>query len=226
MNLRRLPMSFAALGVCLATVPTLSAHRLDEYLQATRVSIDVEHVDLEIDLTAGVAMASEVFAWIDTNQDREISKVEGDAYARQMLGAVTLSVDGRSVPITLVEAHFPQWSDMSLGVGTIRLRATAKVPSARAGRHEVSLLNMHRPEASVYLVNALVPANPVIRIADQRRDLAQHGLTLDYTISSAPSSAWSFAPFSGLVILGQLVFARRWFRRRRQRELAGAFTSL
>jgi len=36
----------------LAIPPTATAHRLDEYLQATRVSIDVDRVDLEIDLTA------------------------------------------------------------------------------------------------------------------------------------------------------------------------------
>ena len=45
-------------------------------------SIDIERVDLEIDLTAGVAVASNVFAWIDTNRDGEISQAEGESYAR------------------------------------------------------------------------------------------------------------------------------------------------
>ena len=44
-------------------------------------------MDLEIDLTPGVATAPEVFAWIDTNRDGEISSAEGEAYARQMLSA-------------------------------------------------------------------------------------------------------------------------------------------
>ncbi len=202
MILRRLLMSVAFLGIGLATRPLASAHRLDEYLQATRLWIDIESVGLEIDLTAGAAAASEVFAFIDTNRDGEISTAEGEAYARQMLRSVVLSVDGRSVPVTLVETHFPQFREMSLGVGTIRLRAIAKVPAAGAGRHQVSFLNTHRPETSVYLVNALVPANPRIQLADPQRDRAQRRLTLDYTVVADAPSARSFSLLAGLVMAG------------------------
>ena len=125
------------MGVWLATVPSAGAHRVDEYLQATRLSIDLARVDLEIDLTAGVALASKVFAWVDANRDGEISDAEGEAYAREMLRSVVLKVDDRTVPVQLVESSFPQFRDMSLGVGTIRLRATAKVPSGGAGGHQV-----------------------------------------------------------------------------------------
>jgi len=111
-----------------------------------------------------------VFAWIDTNRDGEISCAEGEAYAQQMLRSVVLKVDGWPVPVRLTGTSFPQFRDMSLGVGTIRLWATAKVPSAGAGRHQVSFLNTHRPESSVYLVNALVPENPRIQLGDPRRD--------------------------------------------------------
>lgn len=181
-------VSFAVLGAWLATLPAAAAHRVDEYLQATRLSIDIERVDLEIDLTAGFAVASKIFSWIDTNRDGEVSNAEGEAYARQVLRSVVLKVDGRPVPVKLVETSFPEFRAMSLGVGTIRLRATAKVPPASVGRHQVYFLNTHRTESSVYLVNALVPANPHIQLADQRRDRAQLGLTLDYTImADAPS---------------------------------------
>src|ERR1035437_6464096 len=84
MIVRRILVSFAVLGAWLVTLQPAAAHRVDEYLQATRLSIDIQRVDLEIDLTAGVAVASEVFAWIDTNRDGEISNAEGEAYARQM----------------------------------------------------------------------------------------------------------------------------------------------
>jgi hypothetical protein len=208
MNAWRPLLPFVVVCAWLATVPPAGAHRVDEYLQATRLSIDIEHVDLEIDLTAGVALASQVFAWIDTNRDGEISSAEGEAYARQMLRSVVLKVDGRPVPIRLAETSFPQFLDMSLGVGTIRLRATAKVPGLGAGRHQVSFLNMHQSESSVYLVNALVPANPRIQLADQRRDIAQHGLTLDYTITAnaAPPPARTFALLAGLVMAGWLLW--------------------
>lgn len=199
----------AVLGVWLAAVPRAGAHRLDEYLQATRLAIDLERVDLEIDLTPGVAVASRIFSSIDTNRDGEISSAEGEAYARRMLGSVTLSVDGLAAPIVLRETRFPQLREMSLGVGTIQLRATAKVPAAGAGRHRVSFLNTHRPELSVYLVNALVPASPRIRIGDQRRDRAQHGLTLDYTVASDGAPVRAFALFAGLLLAGRWLWLCR-----------------
>src|SRR5208283_6201382 len=132
MNVRRFLMPLAVLCAWLATVPSAGAHRVDEYLQATRLSIDLERVDLEIDLTAGAAMASKVFAWIDTNRDGEISAAEGEAYALEMLRSIVLIVDGRPVRIALVDTSFPKFRDMSLGVGTIRLRATARFPAAGA----------------------------------------------------------------------------------------------
>ena len=109
MNGRRLFVSFAVLGAWLASLrpPRIG---VDEYLQATRLSIDIERVDLEIDLTAGSALASEVFAWIDTNRNGEISDAEGEAYAQQVLDSVVLKVDGWPVPINLVESQFPSIS--------------------------------------------------------------------------------------------------------------------
>ena len=209
MNARRGIAPILALGVWLATLPLAHAHRLDEYLQATRLSIDLDRIDVEMDLTAGQAMASQVFSWIDTNRDGEISQAEGDAYARQVLGSVTLLADGKPVPLALTEAHFPELREMSLGTGVIRLRAAGRMPAAGAGRHEVSFRNNHRPESSVYLVNALVPANPRIQIADQQRDHAQHGLFMTYTIASDPPLR-SFALIAGLALAG------RWYLRKRQ----------
>ena len=98
------------------------------------------------------------------------------------------------MPVNLVDTSFPQFRDMSLGVGTIRLRATANVPAAGAGRHQVSFMNTHRTESSVYLVNALVPSNPRIQLADQRRDRAQLGLTLDYSVTGDTPSAFDIHP--------------------------------
>lgn len=196
----------AIMGAWLATIAPASAHRVDEYLQATRLSIDLARVDVEMDLTAGVALASQVFSWIDTNRDGEISQAEGEAYAREMLRSVVLKIDGWPVPVTLVETSFPPFRDMSLGEGTIRLRATARISASAPGHHEVSFLNMHHPESSVYLVNALVPANPRLRFADQRRDFAQHGLALEYTVL-AVDAPWdpTFALLLGLAMLGGLV---------------------
>jgi nickel/cobalt exporter len=209
MNSRRLVVSIVALGVWLATLPLGAAHRLDEYLQATRLSIDLNRIDVEMDLTAGQAMASQVFSWIDTNRDGEISQAEGEAYARQVLSSVALLADGKPVTLALTEAHFPELREMSPGTGIIRLRAAGRMPTAGAGRHELSFRNNHRPERSVYLVNALVPANPRIQIADQQRDHAQHELLMSYTVTPDPPPLRSFALIAGLVLVG------RWYLRKR-----------
>jgi hypothetical protein len=207
--MRRGLVTFAALVVWLGCPDTAGAHRLDEYLQATRLSIDLDRVGVEIDLTAGVNLAAQIFDSIDTDRDGRISVAEGEAYARQVLGSVVLSVDGRPTPITLVDSRFPELIDMSLGVGTIRVRATAQASSAAVGRHQISYLNRHQPDASVFLVNALVPADPRIQIAGQRRDVAQRGLVLDYRVS--PDRAWVRAWWliTGLAMVGVLVNARR-----------------
>src|SRR6266508_1179336 len=138
----------------LGCVAPAAAHRLDEYLQATRVTIDGDRVDLEIDLTAGANIASRIWALIDTDHDGRITDVEAETYAQQVLRAIRLDVDGRRTPVTLTAREFPGSHEMSLGVGTIHLRATAAV-SAAAGRHQLAYLNTHLPDTSVYLVNAL-----------------------------------------------------------------------
>jgi hypothetical protein len=209
MKVRKRYISFAILGVSLATAAPAGAHRLDEYLQATRLSIGAEQVLLEIDLTAGVAVAPEVLAWIDTNRDGQISNDEGDAYARELLRSVVLSVDGRPVPITVIEIRVPHLREIRLGVGTIQLRATATVSGTGAGRHQLAYLNTHQSRSSAYLVNALVPADPGIQIARQQRDRAQHGLTLDYTVRAnrPPARTWSL--LAALAMAGVLVVTRR-----------------
>jgi hypothetical protein len=205
MNGRAGFVSGAVVGIWLTSPPLAGAHRLDEYLQATRVSIDVDRVGLDIALTPGASVAPQVLEWIDTNRDGEISTAEGDAYARLMIGSVALSVDGRPEPVTLVDAGFPDARDMRLGEGTIRLRAIARLSATTVGRHRVSYVNSHRPEASVYLVNALAPDDPRIRIADQHRDEAQHGLTVDYSVRPW-TRGWMLA---GVALICALIITRK-----------------
>ncbi len=223
MNPRSFLAGLAALIACIASAPEASAHRLDEYLQATRLTVAADHVDLEIDLTPGAALADRVLAWIDTNGDGRIADDEADAYAKQVLRSVTLKADGRAAPVALVGSRFPEWSDVRLGVGVIRLRAVAEIAAADAGAHVISFLNAHRPDASVYLVNAMVPDDPRVQLGPPRRDHAQIGMTLPYAVGAGvPSVARSWAWLAGLVMAGclilRLTFASRERRRRESRK--------
>lgn len=205
----------------LALPSAAAAHRLDEYLQAARISIDVDTISLDIDLTPGVTMAAQVFAAIDSNRDGEVSETEAGAYAERVLRSLAISVDDRPAQLTLVAHRFPTFDEMSLGTGTIRLAATAPVPRA-VGVHHVSFVNTFLPELSVYLANVLVSSDGRVSIAEQRRDVRQRSLTFDYRVKQeqAGRAGWSLA---ALAMFGLLVSARlrgnSWRSERTSREI-------
>src|SRR5215210_760098 len=100
-------MPVAAATLILALSSTAGAHRTDEYLQATRIGVDLHRVTMEIDLTAGVSIAPAVIAAIDTDLDDRISEVEELAYARLVLKSIVLAVDDQPRALALTGRRFP-----------------------------------------------------------------------------------------------------------------------
>jgi hypothetical protein len=195
--------SLLAIVITILAPSALGAHRLDEYLQATRVGIERQRVSLEIDLTAGVSVARQVTAWIDSDGNRVISLPESLAYGRRVLDALSLTLDGRAVSLELGDVEAPSVADIDAGTGTLRLRASAVLSSMRTGRHELTLVNSHHPETSVYLANALVPSDPAIEVVDQRRTVDQHSFTIAYDVGMPASwtrAAWGLSAL-GLVLV-------------------------
>ena len=162
------------------------AHRLDEYLQATRVSVATNRINLSIDLTPGVTVADQVLAVIDKNVDGQVSKDEGNDYARRFLKDLRLTLDEKELALTLVDASFPALSEIKAGLGIIRIKAAAPVAHLAAGTHTLSLTNAHLPAISVYLVNALVPQDPAIKTAKQTRDELQRNYLLEFEVTPGP----------------------------------------
>lgn len=208
----------------LAISSQAGAHRADEYLQASLLTIGTDRVDVEIQLTAGISMAAQVFGWIDTDQDGQISNPEGKEYAESMLRSLILKVDDRPVPLRILEASFPQFEEMRLGLGTIRLRAAGRIPATRRGLHQISFLNTHKPESSVYLVNALIPTNPLVRLSQPQRDFGQRKMTLEYTVASDASAPRSVMVRGiGIIAFGlflRLCYAIFYSVQHRQRRIA------
>ena len=159
------------------------AHRLDEYLQATRISIELERISVEMSLTPGAAVADKVFADIDQDRSGTVSTAEAAAYARLVISSLTLSVDGRSWALTLDGFSFPQLADMRNGEGIIRLRASAKIQQSSIGPHRLSFANTYRSDIGVYLINALIPSDGRIRITGQSRDTLQNEFRMDYKVN-------------------------------------------
>src|SRR6266404_440274 len=135
--LRRLSVG-ALLAVSLAG--SAAAHRLDEYLQATLIGVTQNGIDVEIQLTPGVAVLPVVMAVIDRDRDGRISVEEERAYAARVAREVELRVDGKPAALSLVESRFPSLEEMREGLGTIRLKLGAQ----RVGR-ELRFENRHLP---------------------------------------------------------------------------------
>ena len=174
-------MRIGSMIILLAFPVTILAHRLDEYLQATRLSLALDRIVLKTDLTPGVDVAPVIFALINTNHDGRISEAEGKAYANEVLRETVIEVDGRRQHLELVSSEFPSFEEMSAGLGTIRIEARV-VWRAAPGRHSLVYQNNHRPDFGAYLVNALVPVNREIEITDQHRDTLQRGIVLGFTV--------------------------------------------
>lgn len=161
------------------------AHRLDEYLQATRVSVATNRIDFTFELTPGVEVAGQVLEQMDPDRDGRISQDEGNAYAQRFLNDLKLSLDGNPAAIKVTSASFPPGQEIRKGIGTIRIQATSDAPSLGAGSHALQLSNGHLPAISVYLVNALQSNDPLVEIGKQTRDELQKDYRLEFRIRRA-----------------------------------------
>ena len=198
--MKRLLAIFALLGL-LAT-PAL-AHRLDEYLQATILSIEPEKVQATMRLVPGVAVAPGVIASIDSNHDGVLSPDEQRRYAYKVLADLQLREDGRTLPLRLTSVSFPAIDQMKAGSGEIELVFSAALPAPAGGDHRLTFENHHQSGISVYLVNSLVPQDKNLQLGAQIRSQNQSFYQVTLTeIGSAPAQRFSWSGFTGAFHLG------------------------
>ena len=220
---RHLRFMVGVILVVTGTAGPAAAHRLDEYLQATRLGVEREHLYIEINLTPGANIASQIVSLIDTDRNGVISDAEGNAYVRRVLYDVTLSIDGSRVPLDVDDHEFPAPDAMAAGVGTIRVRASASMVTS-IGRHHLAYSNSHLPQLSVYLVNALVPSDPRVAIRAPKRDGVQRLLDVEFDVQGDP--AWTRAVWIAMAValLAALGTARRSHGARRDPSTALAYS--
>jgi nickel/cobalt exporter len=199
------------LSVCILRL-TASAHVLDQYLQVARIAIEPDGARVELRLTPGVQVAQQIFALIDVDGDGQISSAEEQAYARRVLQDIALEVDRRRTPLVLTGVQFPSRREMNEGIGSIRLDLAAEVVLSSEGEHQLSFRNDHLPELGVYLANALVPSTEAIKISGQQRDESQHGLQINFLMTTAAAPAW---PRWAVVLLFGLCLALLITQRKR-----------
>ena len=102
--------------------------------------------------------------------------------------------------MALTQIEVPTIDEMRHGMGTIRLRAVGGV-EVRAGRHRLDVVNAHRRDTSVYLVNALVPDDSGIDIVSQSRDAHQREFHLEAAVRPRWAMLLWFAGAGGVVVL-------------------------
>lgn len=189
---------------------TVSAHRLDECLQAARIAVEPERIELEMSLTPGIEMADQIVGEIDSDGDRTFSTGEQRAFASRVLASLDLAHDGRPVNLVGTATTFPDIDAIRRGEGTIHLRSIAALPAQVDGQHQVSFRNGYRPDTSVYLANALVPENSRVAVTAQRRDMTQRNLTIDYVMRGSQPASISMWLLSGIVVsLAALLISAR-----------------
>ena len=120
---------FAVATILLLAATPGFAHRLDEYLQATTISLEKTRVHAQMRLTPGVAVFPTVFANIDADADGLISENEERAYAERVLRDLSLSIDGDRLTPRRLSVKFPSIDELKGGLGEIQLEFYADLPA-------------------------------------------------------------------------------------------------
>jgi len=182
-----LPLVLAAIALSGARV---SAHRLDELLQAARIAIEPDRVTLELSITPGIAVTDGIVRDIDANSDGTLSSFERLEYAAHVLSGMTLRIDDAVAPrLKLKGSHFPDLDSMRTGDGVIQIQSEAEVPRLGAGAHRLVFRNDNGSEGSVYLANALLSDDNEIAVTRQARDVDQRELTIDFVMLTSKGRA-------------------------------------
>ena len=184
-------IALAVLLCALITEKTAFAHRIDEYLQATLLTVERDHVQVSMRLIPGVLVASSVINAIDSNHDAAFSEGEERAYAQRVLRELSITLDGKVVPPSLGVFSFPQPSQLRDGLGEIHIDYSIDLPLGGPDR-TLTLVNQHLRAKSVYLVNVLAPRDGDVTIINQKRNQQQSAYELDFQQAQQKKrSSWS-----------------------------------
>jgi hypothetical protein len=179
-----------AAALLLLIVAPVSAHRLDEYLQATTIALEKNRAQIELRLTPGVSVFRAASKSIDTDADGVISTAEQLAYAQRVRSDLVLRIDGEPAELRVVSFNFPKLEQLHGGVEHVLIEFEADLPQG-ASPHELIFENHHQTRIATYLVNALAPRDPEIQIVAQNRNHSQSVYRLDYVKRTAETNVVS-----------------------------------
>jgi hypothetical protein len=203
---RRIPgtVRVAAFFVAVAISQVAHAHPLDEYVQALKVGVTPGRIDVQLVLTPGINIVSDVLCLIDLDGDDQLSVEEAESYGRRVLADLSARLDERDVILTMTRVELPMPGDLRGGNAVIRIDAVIEHRSAR-GEHRLAIHNAHLPSTSVYLANALLPESRDVRVVRRSRDSRQQTYELTYAIGGVIGMGWMWTVFAaaGLAVLAR-----------------------
>lgn len=207
------------IGLALAAGTPAGAHRLDEYLQGTLVSVERRRVDVQLTLTPGMAVFPFLMGEMDANADGVLSAIEKKAYAGRVVSDISLGIDGQRLTPHVVSVEFPSAEEMKGGRGEIRIEFDAELPPGSFHRR-FTLDNRHESRIAAYQVNCLISRDPLLQIVRQNRSYTQSHYELEFTQEAAEAGSIGLSSVSGvpgmLGILAMLLFSRFIFLSRRR----------
>ncbi|PQO25578.1 hypothetical protein C5Y96_24920 [Blastopirellula marina] len=199
---------------CLAI--SVSGHELDEFTQATLISISPKEVRLYVNLTPGVEVAEQFIQRVDRNKNGEILREEGAEYADSFLRDLSVSLDGQDLEIRVAEFQIPDPAELRTGWGMAQIELATPLFTLSPGEHRLIFENRHSFNGSVYIVNAARPELETIEILEQIRSEEQTQSEICFAYHPPPSedAYWGAIVALGLLfIFGLMVIRFRWHRR-------------
>lgn len=180
-------------GLLLRPTP-VAAHSLDQFLQASYLTLGAKQVDLELDLTPGLMVAPQVLQSLDSDGNQQISESEGRAYAETLLQNISLEIDGQVYTLRLTSLELPTFLNLQAGYGTLKVFAQTDALPTTTNTHRLFYKNSNQLTGSVWQVNAFVEDGAAFSLGPQNRDDLQQTLTVAYApagvaVTVPPSAA-------------------------------------
>ncbi|MDB6036331.1 MAG: hypothetical protein JWM99_172 [Verrucomicrobiales bacterium] len=200
------------LAMLLAISRVAEAHRLDDLLQAAFIEITPTEIRLQLNLNPGVEVSDKLIWMIDRDGDRTISAAEEKIFSECLKQRLSVSVDNHPLALEVLSAEFDPPSELRSGSGNIKVEMRGRLSHPLAGMLRLRFENRNWSEMSAYLVNAVLPRNPTIRILKQVRNDNQSLGWIDFSVEPSKSEGWTrTAPLiaTALLAMSGLLFICR-----------------
>jgi hypothetical protein len=198
-------------ALVLATAAGAAAHRLDGYLQASRIDVASDRVEIAVEVRPGRDTLGDLRAAVDADRDGSLSAAERAAFGDRIRGGLSVLLDGRPLALTL-KGVSGDVASIDRGDG-LRVTVFAPLAMVAAGKHRLEFRNANLPEHCAYLANALVPADARVSIAAQRRTPDQSGIAIDYQLAARGSTGSTTAAV-GVAVAAMVLLPAGWRCRR------------